>query len=323
MEPAPQVGNVVVTTAKGMRYLPTLLPSIAGQTFASHETTIVVDGGDPGVVGYLADEWPGVDVVPVPEVKGFARAIDLGVRSSRGEYIAVLNDDIELEATWLERLVVELDRKPKVGFATGKTLLYDERDVINEANQDLYICGRFVPRGLLEKDTGQYDEPGPTTIASASASLYRRRAVEAAGGFDTEYGFYCEDADLCLRMILRGYRGRYLPDARAYHAWAPTMGRSSETAAFLGQRNTLITIAKDYPWPLLAISLPKILRYQARIFKEQRDNGTARVFLRAWAGFARELPRTLRKRRRVMRGRAISSAEFGSFLIADYPEFPS
>jgi GT2 family glycosyltransferase len=319
MEPVPKVGNVVITTARGMEYLPTLLRSIAGQSHRDHETTVVVDGADQGVLEYLAREWPDVQAVPVDEAKGFAHAIDLGVRSSGGAYIAVLNDDLELEPDWLERLVTELDGDQRVGFATGKTLLYHDRDVINEATQDLYTCGRFVPRGLLEKDVGQYDEPGPTTIASASASLYRRRAVEEAGGFDTDYGFYCEDADLCLRMILAGFRGRYVPEARAYHAWAPTMGRSSDMASLLGQRNALITIAKDYPAPLLLRSLPKIARYQARLLREQRHNGTARVMLRAWLSFLRALPGTLRKRRRVMSRRSISSGEFASFLIESYP----
>jgi hypothetical protein len=322
MAPAPKVGAVVMTTANGMEYLPALLSSISRQSHEGGETTVVVDGAAPAVLEYLASEWPEVRRVPIPVAGGFARAADQGVRSSRGEYVAVLNDDLELEPKWLELLVAELDQDARVGFATGKTLLYDRRDVINEANQDLHTCGRFVPRGLLEKDVGQYDESGPTTIASASASLYRRRAVEEAGGFDPDYRFYCEDADLCLRMILAGYSGRYVPDARAYHAWAPTLGRSSDSAAILGQRNTLITIAKDFPGPLLARSLPKILRYQARILKEQRRSGKARVSLRAWAGFARELPRTLRKRRRVMRERSISSAEFGSFLISDYPRLP-
>src|SRR5690348_11000210 len=184
MQPVPKVGNVVITTAKGMKWLPTLLPSIARQTYSDHETTVVVDGADPSVVEYLASEWPDIEVVPIPEAGGFARAIDRGVRSSRGEYIGILNDDIELEPDWLRLLVAELDRDPAVGFATGKTLLYDRRDLINETSQDLYTCGRFVPRGSEEKDTGQYDEPGPTTIASASASVYRRSAVETAGGFE-------------------------------------------------------------------------------------------------------------------------------------------
>jgi GT2 family glycosyltransferase len=319
MEAAPKVGNVVITTANGMKWLPVLLPSIAGQTYGDHETTVVLDGADRTVLEYLSSDWPEIQVVPIPVAGGFARAIDRGVRASRGTYIGVLNDDVELEPEWLERLVSELDAEPRVGFATGKTLLYDDREVINETYQDLHTCGRFVPRGLLEKDIGQYDRPRPATIGSASASVYRRRAVEDAGGFDTDYGFYCEDADLCLRMILRGYRGRYIPEARAYHAWAPSVGRHSETAALLGQRNTLITIAKDFPGPLLLRSLPKILRYQVRLFKEQRDNGTAGVMLKALASFIRALPRTLRKRRQVMQQRSVSSEEFGSFLIAGYP----
>ena|SRR5436190_8581115 len=97
MEPVPKVGNVVITTAKGMNWLPTLLPSIARQTFTDHETTVVVDGADPSVVEYLTSGWPHIEVVPIAEAGGFARAVDRGVRETRGEYIGILNDDIELE----------------------------------------------------------------------------------------------------------------------------------------------------------------------------------------------------------------------------------
>ena len=322
MEPLPKVGNVVITTAKGTKWLPALLPSIARQTYTDHETTVVVDGADPAVLDYLSSDWPDIHVVPIPEPGGFARAIDRGVRASRGAYVGILNDDIELEADWLELLVAELDRDGGVGFVTGKTLLYDRRDTINETSQDLHTCGRFVPRGSEEEDVGQYDQPGPTTIASASASVYRRAAVEQAGGFDTDYGIYCEDADLCLRMLLGGYRGRYVPEARAYHAWAPTMGRTSERSMLLGNRNTLVTVAKDFPGPLLLRSLPKILRYQTYVYKLARADRWTRTLLRAWVSFLRMLPGTLRKRWRLQRRRAISSREFETFLLTEYPDLP-
>jgi GT2 family glycosyltransferase len=322
MEAVPKVGNVIITTANGIKWLPTLLPSIAGQTYTDHETTVIVDGADPAVLEYLSSEWPDIEVVPIPDAGGFAQAIDLGVRSTRGEYIGILNDDIELEPDWLELLVAELDRDPQVGFTTGKTLLYDRRNVINETSQDLYTCGRFVPRGSEEEDVGQFDEPGPTTVASASASVYRRRAVEEAGGFDTDYGIYCEDADLCLRMILAGYRGRYLPDGRAYHAWAPTMGRSSDTSLFLGNRNTLLTLFKDLPGPLLAKSLIKIVRYQRWTYTLARAYRWRRTLLRAWGSFVRMLPSTLRKRRALQQRRAISSPDFEALLLTEYPDLP-
>ena len=99
----------------------------------------------------------------------------------------MLNDDVELEPRWLELLVGELERDPRLGFITGKTLLYDERELINETKQDLYTCGRFVPCGLLERDEGQWDRRLPATIVSAStvllptATASRRRAVSIRG----------------------------------------------------------------------------------------------------------------------------------------------
>jgi GT2 family glycosyltransferase len=317
----PTVTAVITTYNRGMDFLPSLLRSLADQTYRDQGVTVVVDGGDPDVLAYLEREWPAVEVLSMPEPQGYANAAALGMRSAGGRYIAILNDDVELEPGWLELLVAELERDPQLGFVTGKTLLYEERDVINETKQDLYTCGRFEPRGLLEKDIGQWDRREPTTIATAAASIYRREAVEAAGGLDHEYGFYCEDADLCLRMVLIGYRGLYIPEARAYHAWSATTGRVTDQARYLAVRNALTTLLKDMPAGVLIGSLPKIVLYQSHNLSIARGAGksASRSVVRGWGGFLMRIPSTLRKRRAIMRRRAISGREFKSMLITEYP----
>jgi|SRR5215207_3371351 len=313
------VSVVITTYTRGREYLPALLRSLVEQTCGDHQITVVADGGDPEVIAYLEREWPAVEVVSVPERRGYAGVAGLGVRSTGGRYIAMLNDDVELEPNWLELLVGELERDPGLGFVTGKTLLYDQRDVINETKQDLYTCGRFVPCGLLERDEGQWDRRLPAASASASTALYRREAVEAAGGFDEDYVMYCEDADLCLRMVLLGYRGLYVPEARAYHAWAATTGRTSENARYYSIRNALTTMLKDLPLPLLLTSLPKILLYQSHIHSVAQGDGYAPTVTRAWRSFIKNIPSTVRKRRRLMRRRAIRSRDFKSLLLTGYP----
>jgi GT2 family glycosyltransferase len=316
---APKAAVVITTSTRGLDFLPGLLPTIERQSFRDHEVTVAVDGADPATLSYLREEWPAVRVASTPEMRGFASCARLGMDSSRGEYIALMNDDIELEPDWLGTLVAELEGTAELGFVTGKTLLLDRRNVINETRQDFYSCGRFEAVGLLEEDTGQYDRRQPTAIASASASVYRREAVDAAGGIDTDYFIYCEDADLCLRMLLCGYRGLYVPEARAYHAWAPTMGRTSERSRFLAHRNTLTTMAKDIPVPVLLRSLPKILLYQGHVYGAERGNEAPRTLFRSWASFVAALPATLRKRRRLMRSRVMSTREFRAFVIDEYP----
>jgi GT2 family glycosyltransferase len=317
----PTVGAVITTYNRGLEFLPPLLRSLEAQSYQDQEVTVVVDGADPDVLAYLAREWPEVEVLSTPEPQGYAVATALGLKSARARYIAILNDDVELEPDWLELLVAELDRDPQLAFVTGKTLLYEERDVINETKQDLYTCGRFEPRGLLEKDVGQWNQRMPTTIATAAASIYRRDAVEAAGGFDEDYGIYCEDADLCLRMVLLGNRGLYVPVARAYHAWSATTGRVTDRARYLAIRNGLTTLLKDMPATVLIRSLPKIVLYQTHNLSVARGSGAGagRSVVRAWGAFLKEVPSTLRKRRAVMRRRAISAREFRAMLISDYP----
>jgi GT2 family glycosyltransferase len=319
MPDAATVGVVITTYSQGPEYLPALLASLSGQTYADHRVTVVVDGGDPVTLAYLARSWPEVEVISTPSPIGYAGVAELGIEASGGRYIAMLNDDVELEADWLEILVGELERDPGLGFVTGKTLLYHERDLINETKQDLHTCGRFVPCGLLERDEGQWDERLPAAIVSASTAVYRRDAVERAGGFDPEYFMYCEDADLCLRMVLVGYRGLYVPEARAYHAWAATTGRGTGEARFYSIRNSLTTLVKDMPLPVLLRSLPKILLYENHHLAMAGGVGDRRSVLRAWGSFVRHLPATLRKRRRIMSRRAISSGAFAALLISEYP----
>jgi GT2 family glycosyltransferase len=319
MSDAATVGVVITTYNRGLEYLPALLRSLAEQTHRNHEVTVVVDGADSEVLAYLEGEWPAVDVLSTPEARGYAAVAALGVGSSRGRYIAMLNDDVELEPRWLELLAGELDRDPGLGFVTGKTLLYHERELINETKQDLYTCGRFVPCGLLERDEGQWDRRLPAAMVSASTALYRREAVEAAGGFDEDYFMYCEDADLCLRMVLLGFRGLYVPEARAYHAWAASTGRSSNFSRYYSVRNSLTTLLKDMPLPVLLVSLPKIVLYQSHHLAMARGAADRSSVVRAWRSFLSQAPSTLRKRRRVMRRRVISSADFKALLITDYP----
>jgi GT2 family glycosyltransferase len=317
----PAVTAMITTYNRGMEYLPTLLSSLGSQSFRDHETTVVVDGADPEVMAYLEREWPEVEILSTPAARGYAAAAALGLSSADGRHVAILNDDVELEPDWLELLVAELEADPRLGFVTGKTLLYEERDVINETKQDLYTCGRFEPRGLLERDVGQWDQRQPATIATAAASIFRREAVEAAGGLDQEYGFYCEDADLCLRMVLLGYRGLYVPEARAYHAWSASTGRLTDEARYLAIRNSLTTMLKDVPAGILIRSLPKLVLYQSHNFSMARGTGpgAVRAVLRGWRAFLADVPSTLRKRRAIMRRRAISTAEFDALLIREYP----
>jgi GT2 family glycosyltransferase len=322
--PAPKVSVVIpnfngITPRDGLVCLELVLSSLERQTFRDFDVTVVDDASTDSSVRYLETSWPQVRVVALEQNSGFPSVVNRGIAASGGEHIALINNDVELSPDWLEELVGELDRDAAIGFVTGKILSYADRDVIEQVGQDYYTCGRFTPRGLDERDAGQYEERRLIPIATAAASIYRRASVEQAGGFDEDYFLYCEDSDLCLRMLMAGFRGVYFPGTRAYHVRGATTGALPELVQFHLYRNGLITLVKDLPGPTLRRSLPKIVLYEAHQLRVASANGYGRVFLRAYRSFFKMLPGTLRKRRWVQGQRAISVEAFEEFLLTEYP----
>src|SRR5262245_54425458 len=122
-----------------------VLSTLGEQAFRDFDVTVVDNGSSDASVEHLAERWPEVRVVALPENAGFSAAINRGLEASAGEYVALLNTDLELSPDWLEKLVAELDRDPRLGFVTGKVMRHGERDVIEQVGLDLYTCGRFWP----------------------------------------------------------------------------------------------------------------------------------------------------------------------------------
>jgi GT2 family glycosyltransferase len=307
------------TPRDGLTYLEMVMGTLAEQRFRDFEVVVVDNGSADASVTYLRESWPEVRVVELGKNRGFSAAVNAGIAAGRGPYVALLNTDIELSPDWLEQLVGELDRDSRLGFATGKIMRHDDRGLIEQVGHDFYTCGRFEPRGLDERDQGQYDERRATPIVTAAAAAYRREALERAGGFDEDYFLYCEDGDVCLRMLLLGYSGLYVPEPKAFHVRGGTVGVATELPRFFLVRNALVTLLKDLPASVLLRSAPKIALYHWGQLSTARREGYARRVLRAYASFIRMVPATLRKRRAVQRDREITPAAFAAQLRTDYP----
>ena len=114
------------TPREGLTYLELILSSLREQTFRDFDVTVVDNGSSDGSVAYLREHWPEVRIVELGENTGFPAAVNRGIEASGGEYIALLNNDIELSPGWMEGLVAELDRDPGLGFVTGKILRFAE-----------------------------------------------------------------------------------------------------------------------------------------------------------------------------------------------------
>ena len=149
-------------------------------------------------------------MLELAENHGFAGAVNAGIAHARGEFVALLNNDMELDPGWLAELVAALDADPAAGSAASKLRMLREPGVLDGAGDVVTWYGATWRRGHGEPDRGQYDEPGHVASPCAGAALYRRRALEEVG---------------CVRRgVLRVSGGRRLGPARPARGLAVPLG---------------------------------------------------------------------------------------------------
>ena len=231
--------------------------------------------------------------------RGFAPAVNEGIRAARGEVVVLLNNDTEADPHWLAEIARALDENPRAGMVACKLRLFDKRDHIHSAGDFYRVDGIPGNRGVWEQDRGQYDDARGVFGACGGAAAYRKAMLDEIGGFDEALGSYCEDVDLNWRARLAGYAVAYAPRAIVYHMISATGGGA--IASFFVGRNFIWVIAKNYPSGLWKKYWRKILRAQLQItfdaLKSWRG-AAARARLRGQIAGVLGLPRWLARRAR-------------------------
>lgn len=292
--------SLVIPTFNGAHLLATCLEAVARQTRPADETIVVDDASTDGTGALLAERFPWAQHLLLDRNLGFVGAVNAGIAASRGEIVALLNNDTETEPGWLEALVTPLEADYGVGSTASKLLLFDRRDHLQAAGDGYSTGGVPINRGAWTRDEGQFDSSVEVFGASGGAAAYRRSALDEAGGFDPWLVSYLEDTDLSWRLQLLGYGCRYVPEARVYHMVSAS-GGGVRPSYYCG-RNFLLVLASDVPSGLLRKYWWDVVREQAAILLEALRHSrepAARARLRGLCAGGAGLPAALRRRRQV------------------------
>ncbi len=297
--------TVVIPNWNGERFLLSCLGSLRKQSFEDFETVLVDNGSTDGSIPFVRRNFPEVRVLPLGENRGFSAAVNAGIRTSRTEYVALLNNDTEVDPDWLKALVRAADAHPEAGFFASKLVDFDDRRVLDGAGDVLRRSGLPYRLGHGEPDRRQYDETAFVFGACAGAALYRRSMLDDIGLFDEDFFANCEDGDLSFRAQLAGYRCLYVPESVVYHMGSATFGKRSPTAVRLGTRNSVCLLVKNLPTPLVPGFLPFVVAGQLSRVIVTASTSTLGAHIEGLAGALRLLPLMLRKRREIQKRRQV------------------
>ncbi|HSH76452.1 MAG TPA: glycosyltransferase [Longimicrobiales bacterium] len=180
------------------------------------------DRFDIQVLDDSTDETPEIVAAAVEEVRGAgvrihhvrrgdregykAGALAAGLERSDADFVAVFDADFVPEPTFLRRLLVE-----EGAFDDPTVAFVQARWAWNQPVKGLLSSALALPLDrhfFVQKPTRAF--VGNVTTFNGSAGIWRRKAVDEAGGWSAST--LTEDLDLSYRCALRGWRGHYLRD---------------------------------------------------------------------------------------------------------------
>lgn len=235
---------------------------------------IVVDNHSAdGSVDYLEQRYPQklfpmVRFVRSAHNLGFARANNIAIRQSRGEYVLLLNPDTIVGEDALKASVDFMDAHEDAG-AVGVRMLGAQGRRAMESRRGLPtpmvsffkmlgFCNRWPHHRLFGKYYMGYlpwDEPCQIEVVSGAYCMLRRKALDEVGLLDEDFFMYGEDIDLSYRVLKGGYHNYYLP-VDILHYKGESTQKSSFRYVHVFYEAMLIFFRKHYSGMTFLLSLP-------------------------------------------------------------------
>ena len=250
---APRV-SVIIVSWNARDLVERCLPSVVATDYPNLEIIFADNASTDGSAAWIAREYPSVTIVRHPENWLFCRGNNAALPHATGDYVVLLNNDVEVPPNWLNPLVDTMAADPDVGAVQPKLLQYDDRsrfEYAGAAGGFLDRVGYPFTRGRLfdtmERDHGQYDQARDVFWATGAAIMLRRSALDEVGTLDERFEMHMEEIDLCWRLQRHGYRVRVEPASEVYHIGGASLPQGSPRKTYYNFRNSLLMLYKNLP----------------------------------------------------------------------------
>ena len=222
--------SVVIVVWNAKNYVAECLDSLrqhCGNTY--HEVIIVDNASTDGTAEMIAENFPEFRLLRNADNLGFAKANNLGISASSGDYICLVNSDVKFLDDCIATMVDYLAQHPEIGMLGPKMLASDGEvrrstmrfptvwnNFCRAVGLDYLFKGSRSFGGLLMTD---FDHQRTTAVEVLNGwfLVVRKRALQKVGLLDPQFFMYGEDVDWCYRFRQAGESVVFFSDAGAIH----------------------------------------------------------------------------------------------------------
>ena len=269
--------SIITVNYNGLKDTCALIDSIP---FNEDMEVIVVDNGsNENEANVLQERYPYIKVIRSDLNLGFAGGNNLGMKSAKGKYLFLVNNDTAFKEFNPNILIKRLESSPKIGMVCPKIRFAWKNNPIQFAGYTPLssITVRNQAIGFGEEDKGQYDTPHHTPYAHGAAMMLKREVIDKVGLMPECYFLYYEELDWSMMITRAGYEIWYEPASTIYHKESQSTGQNSPLRTYYITRNRLLLVKRNwsgftkylsYFYLIIIVATRDIIKYT---FKGQFD----------------------------------------------------
>ena len=178
---------------------------------------------------------------------------NFGFKFAKGDYIMLLNNDVERITPDIFQSMLGFCMRPEVGIV-GAKLLYNDHTVQHAGV--LVGAGGLadhVFKGIHEDDPGYMGRAissQDVSAVTAACLLVKRSVYEEVGGLEEEFQVAFNDVDFCLKVRKAGYLIVYDADVKLFHYESKSRGMEDTTDRFIRFGNEMMLL--NSKWDILS-----------------------------------------------------------------------
>ncbi len=225
--------SLIIPTRNGLLLIERCINSIIEKTTYDNYEIIVIDNNsdDPDTLNYLEllKKEPRVSVLRDERPFNYSALNNSAVKKSKGEFICLLNNDVEvISPDWLSEMV-SIASQPNVG-AVGAKLWYPD-DTLQHGGVIIGLGGvaGHAHSHIKHDELGYFGRASliqTLSAVTAACLVIRKEIYTKVGGLDeVNLSVAFNDVDLCLKVQSSGYRNVWTPYAELYHHESASRGK--------------------------------------------------------------------------------------------------
>jgi GT2 family glycosyltransferase len=211
---------------------------------SSYEIIVVDNASHDGSYQMLVNEYPEVTTIRNDVMDGYGASHNRAIAKARGEFVLILNEDMEMLDGAIDRMVRRARDIHNLGVM-GCRILNPDRSLQHSCfkfpnlRQELfeavfpYTVSFANSRVRSKMHYWGHDREADVDIVVGCCMLIPKRSLDQVGPFDPGFFVYSEEHDLCTRMRNAGLRVVFNPDSEMIHFGGQTSKRMSLKMALI------------------------------------------------------------------------------------------